>query len=431
MNRRLLLQHTPPEARGGEWVTSVRLLDENERGGDRRLVGAFEMAVMGPAALRGGASPFFPIALIVAMRLGLPLRVEGVLPPRWRRSMVRFQEVTRRWFGERFHVVPFEAEFADAPLAADPDTRAAFFSCGVDSFHAALRPDTTHLLYVDGFDLPLHETVHRRRAEDGARRAAKMLGMPLWRVSTNARLLLDTHAKHGEIGAVVLGAAARLMTGSLGGVTVGGSYRWDTPFKGSDHFLLIDCFSADDLPVASDGIHLERLDKIRAIGSHPAVQSHLRVCWNPENTPVGVSSPNCRQCEKCCRTRLQFAILGFDGLVKTLPPLDDDVYQALEGIRSDSALFWKLAAEHLAKHDPDSPVLARLLPKIRQWRADDWSEALWRLGKGSTSHSHWPALARRLLKPLLATIQPDDPKQSSWLRRRTREALHTTGGRIR
>lgn len=380
------------------------------------LVGSVGFHVTGPDRIDSGVSAHFPLALVVAMRLGLPLRVEGELPLAWKRNFQRFQEIHHLAF-KGFSMVEVDSvwrEHKTAGSSGEPLPTGGFFSAGVDAFHAASRPDVQVLIHVDGFDSTIRDATTKPIVGDVVAKAAADLGLPLWRVSTDARCLLDGLVWHGEAGTSILAGCARLFAGTLGSVVLGSSDVWRTEsIPRSDHHLITRCYDAEDLRFVVDGLNRSRIEKIGALGGSRPFRDHLRVCW----TPI-TSNANCGGCEKCLRTMAAVHAFGWEEDFPALPRLEQAALQRLLGkVAPKSIPYWMEVAGKMEKRRPDSPMLPVVQEILDQARADDLSRRLWELGKGAAAAPAWPKLARRILSPLLES-QAGTGDGRTWVRKK-------------
>ena len=403
-------------ARAGLWMESGA--------GPCSLVGSFGFHVTGPDRVDAGASAFFPVALLVAMRLGLPLRVEGELPVLWKRNFQRVQEIYRLAF-KGFSMVEVDASWRglEAPGdAAGALPTGGFFSAGVDAFHVASRPDVGVLIHVDGFDSTIRDAATKPVVGDVVGKAAADIGLPLWRVSTDARCLLDGLVWHGMAGTMILGGCARLFAGTLDRVVLGGSDIWLTSMiRRSDHYLITRCFGAEDLGFTIDALNRRRVEKIGALGGSRPFRKHLRVCWTPTT-----SEANCGRCEKCMRTMAAVHAFGWEDDFPALPRLERGALEGLVGkVSSLTIPFWMEVAGVMAERRPDSTLLPVVREILEQARAEEWARRLWELGKGAADAPAWPKLARRIMKPVLET-QKDTEGGQAWIRKKLANAHRKT-----
>ena len=286
-----------------------------------RNVEVFYRASQGPLA--DGAEPFVPAGLFAAMRLGVPLRIETPVSPLLLEQVQEFQAIVSSWFDGLQQIA------IDAPQRHQvslPPQRGAgcFFTGGIDSFYSALKhqSEITHLIFVHGFDIRLHETDSRASASRLLRHAASELGKPLIEVETNARDLLDTYADwmlhtHGA----ALGGVALLLTPLLQRAYIGATDPYGALSMLGSHPLLDHLWGTEDVQVVHDGLERDRWHKLEHIHSNPTVLRHLRVCWLHPDGAV-----NCCRCSKCLRTMSLLQALGVLDQCPTFPlalSLDD------------------------------------------------------------------------------------------------------------
>ena len=103
--------------------------------------------------LEGSGNAILTLRLLCARRSGEPLRVSGI-SPRLARAASEIQGIFRLWLPEARRVeLELEEELPPATSG-----NAVFFSGGIDSFYTFLSAsDTTHLVFVIGFDSRLND----------------------------------------------------------------------------------------------------------------------------------------------------------------------------------------------------------------------------------------------------------------------------------
>jgi hypothetical protein len=237
-----------------------------------------------------------------------------------------------------------------APLSAGADSKdyrlkgkAIFFSGGVDSFYSLLREglDVSHLIFVHGFDIPIHDEVRFAAFEPALHQIARECGVTPVIVRTNLR---DHHLTQGmdwERGhGAALASVAHLLSDQIGVAVVPSSYTygnfrpWGTSWH-TDHL-----FSSQRVRLQHADASLWRADKLAAIADHHLVQKHLRVC-SENRRAVG----NCGYCEKCLRTMISLELAGrlqdFDAFrfEETLPQLIDRADPVGEHLHSVYRMF--------------------------------------------------------------------------------------------
>ncbi|MFZ0529715.1 MAG: hypothetical protein WAL91_04160, partial [Propionicimonas sp.] len=192
----------------------------------------------------------------------------------------------------------------------------AFFSGGVDSWYTVIRhPEITHLIYVEGFDVPLADMRLRERTRSHIRRVATELGKPLIEVETNLRDLLDRYTlwaqeSHGAaLACVAIGLAPHFDR-----VLIPSTYPTTALRPWGSHPDLDVLWSTSGLRLVHDGVEAGRAAKVAALKDHQLALDHLRVCW--VNTD---SAYNCGRCEKCLRTMTNLYANGLLERCVTLP----------------------------------------------------------------------------------------------------------------
>lgn len=263
--------------------------------------------------------------LLVAMRRGLDLHVDGPVSPRLLAGVERFQTIYRTWDrhknvdGELFRTARVTTRTTAAPEHRTGGT-VAFFTGGVDSFHTAIshRDEIDALVYVHGFDIPLDRTWLRTRVGARLRAAADELGLPLIEVETDLRVLgdlagLDWLDHHGS----ALAAIGLLLAPIASRVLVPATHTYAELRPLGSHPMLDPLWSTERTEIVHVGADVDRLAKIRTVAGHPAARAHLRVCW--ENAD---DAYNCGRCEKCVRTGVAVRLAGMEGRFRSLPAPD-------------------------------------------------------------------------------------------------------------
>jgi hypothetical protein len=209
--------------------------------------------------------------------------------------------------------------------AADMTTPRRAIAClsgGVDGLHMLLRnrqlyrpSDPAYIreaLFVHGFDIGKRA---RRPENDHFRMALALLepvvaetGLRLIRCRTNLRHLPSKPGfwanRHNGAALAAVGHAATLGPAFL---FIGGTYHVSDPVPVGSHPAVDGLFSSQRLTVIHDGSRFSRLEKVRELAQWPTALAALRVC--PDN--LG-DRPNCGECEKCLRTRLELLAAGVE-----------------------------------------------------------------------------------------------------------------------
>ena len=256
----------------------------------------------------------------------MPLRVEGAVSERLLAATRRVMEILHGWCRD-YRPVPIEADEV-RPSETGGRRVATFFSAGVDSFYTALVcggadvPEdrrVSTLIYIEGFDTPVSDTVAHEAALAGVSAAAGELGKELLRVGTNLRLatrrLCDWHYYHGSL----LAAAALGAAGAFRRVYFPSTYSTRAPLPHGSHPDLDPLWSTEALEFVHHGAEMLRTEKvISRISRSPTALKYLRFC-NRDHP----GQYNCGHCVVCVRTRINLAIAGVLDQCQTVSgPLD-------------------------------------------------------------------------------------------------------------
>lgn len=281
---------------------------------------------LGPHPGTGRADAGLAAVLLAAMRRGEDLHVAGEVSPRLLRSCEAVQDVlttwdrtlrpTDRWYRRIGISAPATASSGQAERAT---ATAAFFTGGVDSFHTAIteREHLDALIYVDGFDVDIDDHDRLAAVHEHLHDAAARLGLPLHVVRTDLRRFGDVAGlgwpdHHGA----ALASVAHLLAPWFGTVLVPATHTYGHLEGLGSHPLLDPLWSSELVELVHHGAAANRVDKLQAIADEPAVQRHLRVCWEQ---PDGAY--NCGRCEKCVRTAAAARAAGVADRLETLPPV--------------------------------------------------------------------------------------------------------------
>jgi hypothetical protein len=257
--------------------------------------------------------------LLPAMRLRVPLRVDGAMDPLTIAQLQAWQEITAAWSGSRLTPVPIEAtgwghanRRVDGPLSV-----LMAFSGGVDSCHsfwrhrrAARGPAVVHAgLMVHGFDVPLNRQAEFDGAMARTRTILESHGAQAWQVATDIRRLERTFGFDWEEEAhgVFLAACLSTHERDIDALMIASTYParslrmpWGSnpvtdPLLGGPH------------PLLHDGTAFSKWEKVAAFAHDPVLQRHIRVCWEGDRL-----DRNCGRCFKCLTTFVSFQLAGVE-----------------------------------------------------------------------------------------------------------------------
>jgi len=231
-------------------------------------------------------------------------------------------------------------------------------SCGVDSFYTISlylsskfnSMNLTHL-YTGNYLYGNQSKVYER-----AELAAKELGIPLVRTSTNISESLNlphitTHFFKTMFGVLALRKLFRIYYYStaedFSHFSLKGNGTTDTAII---ELLLLYAFSCHDFQVVTGGVKSERVEKTAAICSLPTARKLLNVCLYPERTQ------NCGKCAKCMRTLLMLDMLESLELFQTVFDIEEYRRTRLESfvylIQQKNSIMLSSVYEHFLRTEP-------------------------------------------------------------------------------
>ncbi|NUB09741.1 hypothetical protein FW320_26730 [Azospirillum sp. Vi22] len=313
--------------------------------------------------------------LFHAMERGLPVHVHGPLTRTALHNIDALQGVWRRWRPDRYRTVEIIPETVVDRNAPKPGRRAiAAYSSGLDSTFTILRhrlllpPERRHtvgaLLMVHGFDVELDRPEDFERLVERTRPFRDLVGLDLRVVRTNSKELhlqnwQDSHAAE-------LAACLHLYEAEFEFGLIGSTKPYDalvipygtTPI--ADHLL-----SGDGFSIVHDGAAYSRTEKAAAVAACPEAVRSLRVCWEGAQ-----QFRNCGVCEKCVRTRMNFAAAGvlapdcFDG------PLDPARIAGIPVRNEPQAAELRSILDYARLHAVEGEWLERLKERVHAIQPD-------------------------------------------------------------
>jgi hypothetical protein len=261
-------------------------------------------------------------ALVVAMREGRPIHVEGPVTETLIRGLEEFQEAWALWH-TKYTPVRITADQI-VPVETASTRRGMFaFSGGVDGTFALLRHHKARAglrtarpvgaMLVHGFDIPLGEQQAFDRARAGVADVIGALGLPLAVVRTNWRS--EACKVWPQEYLAGLSACLHQFRGlaNIGVLGAGEDYAHFEPPVGSNNPITNHLLSGGGFEIHTEGGGFTRTQRVALINDYPEIAAKLRVCWEGPLT-----GGNCGLCEKCIRTKLNFMAskqepLCFDG----------------------------------------------------------------------------------------------------------------------
>jgi hypothetical protein len=316
--------------------------------------------------------------LFPAMCRGRGLETDGPVCPRWRKNTAGARRVAREWWGFRGGGIRCTGDEALAPAPG----QSLFFGGGVDSFYTLWteRERLTHLVYVEGYDVPLDDAGRLARIGGWNRAVAAECGLALAVIRTNLRdhpdfkVLSWTNSFGGAVA-----AAGHLLRGSCGTALLAndGHVTEINPWVLGMHPRLTPCCSSGAVRFVHHGEGVLRCEKAAAIAGWPLARRYLRVCW--KNREGGL---NCGVCEKCVRTQLEFFAAGQIEALESMPPGPlEDRLDAIPGVPDNLYLYYEDLLERIGEPRIHRAILAlgeRSVGWRRRRAGRDAAERYWK-----------------------------------------------------
>ena len=288
---------------GQDGVLSSTVRWEHRRGSTRiwfRFPGAYA------SYLTEGADPFLAATLLPSMALGERLLIEADVSPRLLSAVERIQALYAEWF-HYTRIVP-----VTVGVRTPTDSAGAigcFFSGGVDSFYSLLKRkslydggagDITHLIFIHGCDIGLHQRSLYRKVLGHIQTIAESAQKELLTVSTNLKQFGREFVSYVHYSGAILAAIGLACGGLFREVMIPSSFAQEQLHPWGSHPLLDPLWSTESTAVVHDGCEISRLRKTTEwICASDLALRHLRVCWKNRHGRY-----NCGECEKCLRTMI-------------------------------------------------------------------------------------------------------------------------------
>jgi 7-cyano-7-deazaguanine synthase in queuosine biosynthesis len=255
-------------------------------------------------------SDFALISVIFyAMLRNRPLYIEGEVSSLLLENMEEFQRAWRILRPDLFSIVDVKAsnEIADSQIKRS-NAAVIAYSGGVDATSSLVwqltksgrrKREIKAAVLAHGLDVPLKTTMNS--AIKNAEKTLNSFNIPLTVVKTN----WTEHIGHWEMTFVtaITSILHQFDTG-YGIISSDEDYSslalpWSS--NPATNYLLSGC-----LALQTEGTGFTRSEKVKIISQYPQVTESLRVCWEKYTE----DSINCGHCEKCLRTKMNFAANG-------------------------------------------------------------------------------------------------------------------------
>jgi hypothetical protein len=227
----------------------------------------------------------------------------------------------------------------------------------VDSFYTVLegRDAIDAVVYVHGFDVPLHDRAKRERVVEGLAGAAAGLDLPLIELETDLRSTSNPICRWGLYHGAALASVAHLLAPRFERVLIPASYTTKDGPWGS-HPRLDPLWTTESVEVVHDR-PIPRVEKLARLTRSDVAMSALRVCWQDSG------DYNCGHCEKCLRTMASLRLHGALERCATFP--DHLSLRLLSEARMHDELVLGLSRQNLqlAESLGTDPALTEALRK--------------------------------------------------------------------
>lgn len=244
--------------------------------------------------------PWLLSFLPLAITLGRSLRLVGLpVDPQLVDNARKLMATWCRWYPE-FSPVAIEADLRPLPTLPGERKTAAFFSGGVDSFYTLLHAtesgsaQISDLLFVQGFDIPIHNQAACARVRRHLDRVATSFNVQLVPIATNLRQTRFGEASWNELAFGCLLAGGGLQFSQrYSRILIPSGLPLEHLRPHGSHPHTDPLFSNSHTAFRQYGEALMRHDKIEYLLSHQIALDNLRVCYE------SVSGENCGRCLKC------------------------------------------------------------------------------------------------------------------------------------
>lgn len=308
-------------------IRNVLLKKENETltlqatvqfNGKPEVIAYFSIDVKDEAFVINDASPFLASFLLPCMRIKEDMIIYGSVSSKLFNSISDIQKLVLRWDIGLSEITVNATNIQDS---VTPQYTSCFFSVGVDSFYTYLTnaSNITHLLFVNGFDLPLSNTALSSKMRDVVLEIAQKENKKCLFVSTNVadiiQKILVWDLGHGG----ALAGVGLFLRGGLKQIYISSAVRYDELFPYGTHPSLDPLWSSENTEFIHFGIKYNRFEKIlHSISSSNLALSHLHVCAQNR-----LGQYNCSNCYKCLITMIEMVCANvFDQAQTFQHPLD-------------------------------------------------------------------------------------------------------------
>lgn len=311
------------------------------------------------------ADAMLPFGLLLAMSTNQTLTLEAPVSAKLLHNSETVQDIYQSWYPNKMHRATVQVpERSYRPIQKDNLTLSTFTG-GVDAFYTLEKHShqITSLLYVYGFDMPLHDKELRTQMSRHLNDAATHAGKTLIEGVSNIRRFLNPHLSWSKMShGATISSIATLLTSHHDLFYFPSSYSYADQYPWGSHPLVDPLWSTEYLTIVHDGAGATRVQKTRRIAHNPSAQKHLRICFQRKG------EYNCGQCSKCIRTKIALKLEGKLDLFETLDHEIDLAKLTHLRIRSKSDLIFAQENYEFSLKMGDSSISNTLKRMIDQYR---------------------------------------------------------------
>jgi hypothetical protein len=293
--------------------------------------------------------PFF----FAAMAQHANLEVSGPVSPRLLENLAFARQRGMEWWPQLSGGEVRAWTEVEGPKGAD---NGLFFTGGADSSYALqqLHGRIRYAVFVEGFDIPLHDSARLRAARNWLSATTAECGVEFMVIRTNLREHPVFAGLSWEITHVsALAGVAHALGQRVRTMHVAAS---DVPPPWGSAPDLDAAWSSESMKVENFGAELTRLQRVAAIALWKPLRGRLRVCWENNTDDL-----NCGFCEKCLRTRMALYVSGAHDGLESFPadyPLRSTI-KRLQSVPHELHAQWREIAARL-----DDPGLRKEVQRL-------------------------------------------------------------------
>lgn len=234
------------------------------------------------------------------------VRARGSVSPEFLQNLYQAQELLVSW-RPSYQRATYEGIEPVSTSGSGGTGSGVFFSLGLDSYYSLLKnlDEITHIIFIHGYDLALHDQQLRQRSTEAVHRVASHFGKQVIEIETNARTFLEPLTQWVWSYGPTLACIGYLLSPHVHRLYIAASHTYKHNPPQGTHVDLDPHWNSPGLEFIHDGLESGRVQKARLIGKYEVALQTLRVCNNNPNNQY-----NCGRCYKCVRTMAALQAAG-------------------------------------------------------------------------------------------------------------------------